>query len=385
MGTGTLAGTGAAGATVTATGYVVNIYVGGVLVSGKVDFRSLKFTESGNQQVGNCRLEIIDMTNSVSVTDKAFVSIADATDQLFKGYVKSRTPRVAAVGRIIEIEADGIEVKLDTSLVISNRRPPSGSTPVESDAARLAYLLGTYGSQGLFNGSFGSTDVSKIQTLQASMPTQKFRKLTLRQAIEQVLGEASQTANYYIDNLGRLHTFDATHPEGDAAPYVIRVGDPGAGEISPEEPDFGYDAQALKNGYWVNAKVAIASHWVPDQTSIDQYGLWAGYVDAPDADTYAKAEAVGQAALKDTAQPLVNGSFKVSSPYDKNGSLRWKVGQMVTIYSTQHGINGGQSRIVGIDWQYLSGAGDREATIRVGGDRLKLRGGSTNLPAGDVG
>lgn len=385
MGAGTLAGTGATGATVTATGYVVNIYVGGVLVSGKVDFSTLKFTESGNQQVGNCRFEITDMTNSVTVADKAFVSIADANDQLFKGYVKSRTPRVAAVGRIIQIEADGIEIKLDTSLVISNRRPPSGATPVESDADRLKYLLATYGSQGLYNGSFGSTDVSKIQTLDATMPTQKFRKLTLRQAIEQVLGEASDTANYYIDNLGRLHTFDATHPEGDAAPYAIRVGDPGAGEISPEEPDFGYDSQALKNGYWVNAKVAAVSQWVPDQASIDAYGLWAAYIDAPDADTSAKALAVGQAALKDTAQPIVNGSFKVSSPNDKNGSVRWKVGQMVPIYSTQHGINGGQSRIIGIDWAYLSGAGDRQATIRVGGDRLKLRGGSTNNVNGDIG
>ena len=299
-----------------ASGYVTNVFVGGALLSGVLDFPTLRFEESGHHDSGTCTFTVIDKTNAVTIRDKAFIHIVDANGTLFKGFVEQRTPTVMAVGRRIDVQARGIESLLDTILVVSNRRPPSGSTPVESDKARLQYLLATYGSQGLYNDNYGSSDPSKIQTLRASMPTQKFKNLTLRQAIESVLAVASDTADYYIDNLGRLHTFDADHPEGDAAPYVVRVGTPVLGELAPEELEIEFDSQGLVNDYQVRAKLRAADVRVADTSSIALYGRYADYIDAPDADTIAKATAVGNAALSDNAAPKVRGSFKVSTPYD---------------------------------------------------------------------
>lgn len=375
-------GTTASALTVLPSGYVTNIFIDSVQMAGKVDLGTLEIEESGNQQIGSCSFTIIDRNNSVTVKDKAFVQVADSTGQLFKGFVDGRTPQVMAIGRRIDVMAHGIESLLDTIIVVENVRKVD-----ESDKARLQYFLATYGSQGLYNNSLGSTDNSKIQVLRASMPNQKFKNMTLRNVVESILGLASETSDYYIDNIGRLHTFDATHPEGDSAPYVVRVGTPAADEVAPEEPVIEFDSQGLINDYQVRAKNKIYDVRRADTASIALYGRYAAFVDAPDADTQEKANRVGDAALKDNAAPKARGSFRVTTPYDLNGSQRWKVGQMVTLHSTQHGLSGAQSRIVGLRWEYLSGDGTRSVHVSFGGDRLRLRSGGTgnNVPAQQTG
>lgn len=380
--------------TLLASGYMVDTTVGGSLLSGSIDFSTIEIDQSGNQQVGHARFTVTDMANAKTVTDKAFVTMVDSDGSLFKGFVVDRLPRVAAVGRVIDVTCDGIETMLDEIDVVSNRRPPAGDTTNESDKQRLTYLIQTYAGSGppsrfLYDANYGSTDLSKIQTLRAAMPNQKFKNLTLRQSLERVLAVASDSADYYVDASGRVHTFDASHAEGDAAPYVVRVGTPGAGEISPVDLDIDFDSQTLKNFYRVRAKVRAADVTVSDASSIATYGRWDGYVDAPDADTISKATAVGNAALYDNKTPKVRGSFSTTSPYDVNGATRWKVGQMVTFYSTQHGLAGDQSRIVGLTWKYLSSAGDRTVRVQFGGDRLRLRSGGSlnnvNSVTGEIG
>jgi hypothetical protein len=294
------------------TTYVVNVWVAGTQIAGLVDLSTLRIRESGNHEVGDCSFTVTDIGMVAStVTDEAFVHVEDHSGPLFKGFIRSRQPRVAAIGRVIDVTCRDISSLLDTTLVKSNVRSAG-----ESDKARIQYLLATYGSQGLYSNGIGSTDTSQIRTLRASMPAQRFRNLTLRQAIESVLGLASESSDYYVDNLGRLHTFDASQPEPSAAPYLVVVGEPGLGQFAPEEPVIDFDTDTLFNDYEVRAKVRSADLRVADTASIARYGRRAAYIDAPDADTVAKARAVGLAALKDNAAPKARGSFAVSSPYD---------------------------------------------------------------------
>ena len=152
------------------------------------------------------------------------------------------------------------------------------------------------------------------------MPNQRFKNMTLRQAIEAVLGLASESSNYYIDALGRLHTFDNSHSENIAAPYEVIVGTPSTNQMAPEDLVIDFDTSNLINDYQVRAKVRAADVRVADEYSMSRYGRRAAYIDAPDADTTAKATAVGNAALRDTADPIPRGSFSFSSPYDESES-----------------------------------------------------------------
>lgn len=369
----------------TGTGYHTNIWVNGAQMAGRVDWSTLRIEDSGNHEVGQASFTVTDISLVASaVVDEAFVEIVDALGHRFKGFIKNRKVRLHGPGRHIDVTARGIEGLLDTIIVVSNVRPAG-----ESDKARIQYFLATYGNQGLYNNAFGSTDTSKIQTLNASLPKQRFKTETLRQVVEKILGLASDTADYYLDNLGRLHTFDATNTESLTAPYVMRVGTPGAGEVAPEDepsPDIEWDTDTLVNDYWVTAGKRSADVRVADAVSIARYGRRAGFVDAPDADTVAKAEAVGNAALKDNAYPKVRGGFSVSSPYDKSGSKVWENGQMVTLHSAAHDLSGEQSRITGVEWEYVTGDGGRKASVRFGGDRLRLRSGGSakNVSGGSV-
>jgi len=69
------------------------------------------------------------------------------------------------------------------------------------------------------------------------------------------------------------------------------------------------------------------------------------------------------------------------TPYDATVT-RWKVGQMITFHSTQHGLAGAQSRIVSLEWQYVAGDGTREVKVQFGGDRLRLRSRGTGNSVG---
>lgn len=351
------------------SGYVLNVWAGSSLLSRYIPLESIRESISGNQEVGTFEFDAVDTAVSIgAISGERYVRVEDAGGTRFKGFIRSWSPKVMGASRYWSVTAFGIESLLDSIVVLQNTRYAG-----ESDKTRLQYLLATYGSQGLYNDAFGSTDTSKIQTLNASMPKQKFKYQTLRQAIESVLGAASDTSNYYIDHAGRLHTFDATHPEADTAPYVIRVGTPGGGEVAPEELTLERDSTELRNDYYVRAKYRAYDTRVISQNSMDLYGRRTAVVDAPDADTLAKATAVGRAALRDTAYPKVRGSFYVSTPYDTG----WKVGQWITFYSSVHNLSGDQSRVIGLICEYQAGTGWRRQEVRFGNDRLRLRTGGT--------
>ena len=353
--------------------WAVNTYANGVEISPYVSYGegfTFRVSESGNTEPGRAEFAIVDKANAVSaLSDHAYIRVQRSGVDGFRGFVTSRRPRITTTGRVVACTAMDISMLLDTTLVVANTRAAG-----ESDSTRIKYLLATYGNQGLYNNGVGSTDVSKIQTLNAAMPKQKFKFMTLRQAIESVLGQASPSSNYYIDASGRLHTFDSDHPENDTAPYNVNVAHTlSATEAAPIDLTIDFDSSNLINDYYVRAKYRTADIRRVDLVSISLYGRRAAYIDAPDADTSTKAAAVGDAALRDTAFPLPRGSFTLEAPYDVRAGISWRAGQTFNVTSTQHGLSAKPMRVHQVGTEFVRGDGQRRVEIEFGAPRLRLR------------
>ena len=333
----------------------LTISLSGVDITTNVDMTTVVMQLAGSQETATCEFDIIDTANSISATDEATLTVTEVSSAtvLFGGFVRSRRITVLATGRIIHILATDYNSLLDRAIVVSDKRVAG-----ESDKARLTYLMTTYGPQF-------SSDYTKITTLTASMVAQKFVALTLRQAIERVLGQASTKSSYFVDPTGRLNTYDRTVVT--AAPFNVRVGTPLGGELAPDEFSVDNDASNLANAIYIVGATAAGSGWFTDTTSISTYGRRERFFNAPDADTAAKAKQLGLAVLADQKNPVPRGAFTTSSPNDG-----WRIGQSITITSTQHGLAGVSYRIARVTVHYLSGAGDREYSIEVGAPQVSM-------------
>lgn len=326
------------------------IEIGGVDVTNFVAFETLQMQLAGSQETASCTFDVEnDPSLSLSIIAEMLVTVTDvgSSDVLFGGFIRSNKPDVNAVGRTVHVAAYDYNNLLDRQLVISDARAAG-----ESDNDRLVYLMTTYGDQF-------SADYSQIATLNGAMPKQGFVAISLRQAIERVLGQASTLSAYNIDPTGRLVTYDRSSTA--AAPFDVVVDTPGVGEISVDDFTFDFDSSNLANAIYVVGSTAAGSGWFTDPTSIATYGRRERFFNAPDSDTSAKAAQVGAAALEDQKDPVPRGQFTTQSPNDG-----WRIGQHVVITSPPHGLVAATLRIARVTARYLNGVGDRNYTIEVG-------------------
>jgi hypothetical protein len=380
-----------------------SIFVGPYDLTNQVPLDTVHLEDNGSE-VGTISFDVVDMGLAAAITDGATIRIEENGSVIktrFVGEVTGRSPIVNATGRFIQITGRHIAYVLDRSIVPADSRVGDATSYgftgayLESDRNRIQYLMGVYGER------LGTRDASQIAQLRAcgtgathgiyqsgaddfpngtDLQPARFLGLTLRQAIEQVAAQANgagtyvaigmKQATYYIDAAGRLHYFDATTVgDAGAAPYAIRIGTPGGGEIAPEDLLIHYDSTEVVNAYYVKGANAAGSGWVTDQASILTYGRREDYIDAPDADTAAKRNAVGNAALADTRNPITRGSFTVKSPY-----TGWTSGQILTINSApQFNISAPTTfQIVAVSTTFLDGTGTREFDVQFGGTRASM-------------
>lgn len=337
-----------------------------------VDVESVRIEESGSRETATFECDVLDeglafLNAVIGPEGKILVSING--QQMFRGYVRQPRARWSGIARHMTLTAYDIGTLLD-KLVIYPRHKRIAD---ERDKARIQWLLTTYGQPFLNDGAGSGAGFSKIQVLASSaLPDQWFQNMTLRQAIEQVLGAASNSSNYYVDNLGRLHTFDDDFPEADTAPYEINVAvSPGSGEVAPDDLEIEWDTSNLVNFWVVRGKNAVSVY--SDNDSIQTYGLRQSYIDAPDADTETKRARVGRAALRDTKNPVARGSFSVMGARAYNGTSRWNAGQKVTVTSAAHGITDQVYRITRNTISLVNGLGDIQNEIEFGGNRRPFR------------
>jgi len=308
---------------VSAASHPLYLFVNGRdLILTVPDFTAITFTESatGDRGVGLWQHWDPLQAYTNDIRDGALVRWYDAVNDvdLFKGFLYRRTPGIIATGGLIPVEAFDGNRLYDRTLIVQDRRGP------ESDVARVSYLLGTYG--GDLN-----PDPTYFQLTNALLPATVFVQQTLRTALEQTAVLASPSTTFYADQTWRTHWFSS---ESYVAPYAVRIGTPSGSEIAPEDFVIDYDASQIVNAYYVQGRTAAGSAWFVDRASMDAYGRREGYIDAPDADTYQKAQAVGLAALADGSQPIPQGTFTATFPYDG-----WHAGQILTVNSApQFGI-----------------------------------------------
>mgnify|MGYP007071586315 CR=1 FL=1 len=323
------------------------IAVGGTNVTTSVPWETVMVEMTGTVQQATMEFDVYDGSLAASyVTDGATVVYTEGAYTDFTGVVIDRTPTITGLGRMIHV------IAVDLGQLLDQRLVPYDSRGAESDKDRLEYLMGAYGD-GL------SADYSQISETNASVVAQTFTNMTLRAAIESVCCQASSTTRYWIDGAARLATAN-NFPS--AAPYTVWIRtDPTATMVAPEDLQIEWDSSALVNAYYVRGATAAGTGWVTDAASISTYGRREAYLDAPDADTGSKRDAVGNAALADTADPIARGSFTVASPYDD-----WRPAQIVTVTSAAHGITNTSYRILKVTKKYI-GPSTRSYTVEFGG------------------
>lgn len=337
-----------------------------------IELESLRIEESGNRESATLEVEVFDrsltLLNSI-IGPEGKILCKINTEQVFLGYVRQPRAKWTGISRTLVLTAYDIGALLDRLIVYPSVKRDGGK---ERDKARIQYLLNTYGQTFMADGS---SDFSKIQTLATDdLDAQRFANMTLRQAIEQVLGMASRSSNYFVDAKGRLHTFDTDNPETDTAPYDINVATtPGAGAIAPDDLDIEWDTTNLVNFWVVRGKNAAGSGAYSDSDSIQKYGLREAFIEAPDSTKVAQANRVGNAALRDTKDPVPRGTFSVFGPRSYNGTDRWMAGQKVTITSAAHGITSQVYRITRNTITLLDGTGNLRNEIEFGGNKRPFR------------
>jgi len=343
-------------------------------VSPYIDFATLVTEDTANQADDTATFELLDIDLAVSALQpEGRIKVTQDGKVRFNGFITNIEPAWEGLSRRFRVSCTGISHLLDMCII-----PPSDSdvyvrTTGETDRHRLIWLLDTFG--GPFTTA-GSSSYAYIQVLETEMERQKFSNLTLRQAIERVLGAASDSANYYVDTLGRLHTWDKTHEENFTAPYAINATLAlGANEVAPSDLRVLLDTTELVNWYYVRGKNDAGSGAYADTTSVSAYGRRQAFIDGPDSDTRKKAKRLGNAALKDTKDPLVRMGFTVDLDYCENAGVIWQPGQMVSVTSPAHGLSGYQIRVIRVTTSYLNGLGDRSMEIECGALRANFAGG----------
>lgn len=383
---------------------------------------SIRIEETGNQSSAVCDLQILDKSLAYAAMRGEWRLLINAKNPvsgvwrpLFRGFIRSPRPEIRAIYGNVNVSAQDTGTLLDR--VVLQTKSVRRATDDTSDKARIAWLFG--GLNG-YNGARiaqpllaeGLNYTSKVQVLNSSMPRQEFpARLTLRQALERILSQSSETgADYFIDHRPRLWTFDRATAASvlDSAPYAIDVtGSPGAGKVAPHDLEVEWDGDNLWTGFHVNAKKASLNGFYADSDPFESsiygrmhppygvklFGPRFTYLDAPDADTLGKVQRFVKAALYDTRNPVPRITFSVegSSCYDATTGEFWQGGQLLHVTSAVHGLNGSGTdagpwagsggpaayqlqpfRIKRVTTTFLNGKGARRQEIEAGSRKKAL-------------
>lgn len=340
------------------TAYPYSITIGWTEVAtANAELESIEFEENGDDDPGYATLRLWDATNSLPVDEGMVVRVLDNTTsaQVFLGTVLTHNFDSAAVGRYINVRAVSVSAMLDELLV------PVEARPVESDQARVSYLWGVYAKYPL------NPDVSLVQLTNATISADFIVGLTLRGALAQTAGLAGSTTQFHLDALGR--PVWRAGAGAVSAPFNINVAlVPGGGNIAPQDITIERDG-TLKNRLYIRGANEVGSGWFQDDASVAQYGPREEFIDAPSADTAAKAQTIAQLQLGKVAQPNIRASFRTDDP-----NSGWRADQNVTVTSPADDLAAEVLRIVKVTTSFWRGDGKRHYKIDAGKTGARLSG-----------
>lgn len=306
----------------------IGVYVGNVRRTDDVDWDRLVVTDSGSNAAGRVAMVLFQaLTDMPELVDQQRIRVVDhdAGEKVIQGYVISRRPIVVPTYTETAVIASDNGSLLDDAFIAYESRPP------ESMKARIAYLWGYYATHDL------SRSQSFVASIGGTLPAQELVSLTLRQAVEAVISQASSAADFYVDAVGRLHVFTS---ESNDAPFNVSDS-AGVGEIEPENLHIDYDAGSYLNGVYVQGQNAAGSGYFYDHAAIARANgvVRTGVLQAPDCTTAAMARNLAQMYLGRVSSGKPRGSFETT------GNDGWHAGQNLTVMSVDHGLTDEEFRI----------------------------------------
>jgi hypothetical protein len=349
---------------VTSTFYPYSITVGWNEINISAQLDQIKFEENADADPGYAWFRVYDPTNSFDVLPGMPVFVVDNTAgaQVFLGTVLTNSSESEAIGRFVNVQAVSASAMLDSLLV------PNEPRQAETDQARVQYLWGVYARFPL------SDDTTQVSSA-VIVPADLMSGMTLRAALDQTAGLAGGSTHYHIDALGRLVW--RSGGSVTTAPFAINTTlAPPGGSIAPESLLVERDG-TITNRVYIRGATTQGTGWWQDDGSVNQYGPREDYIDAPSADTSAKARNIAQLQLGRVAQPNIRATFVTRDP--RSG---WRADQNVTITSPADDLSAQVLRIVKVTTEFWRGDGQRQFTVDAGKTGARLSGVPT---AQDVG
>jgi len=335
------------------TVYPYSITIGGLEVAPTLaELYSIEFQDNGDDEPGDFTARLWDPTNTLTITERSIVTVyeQEGDDQVFLGRVTTRAYDPTATGRWIDVAAKSVSRQLDEVVVIRETRP------AESDRARVLYLWGKYARAPL------SGDPVFVTQTNASVAADDLINLTLRQALRQTAGHAGSTVRFAVDPLGKLHWFAGS--ETNPAPFNINVAlAPGGGNIAPDDLRVERDA-TIVNRVYVRGATSAGSGFYQDDASVGTYGPVEGFLDAPTAETAAKAQSIARLYFGRVANPRTRATFSTEEPNDG-----WRAGQNVTVTDAQNDLAAVSLRLARVTTRFTKGTGTRRYEVELGSVR----------------
>jgi len=285
-------------------------------------FDALQIVNRIHEGSGTATIPIRDDTGALTIANEQSIKVEQNGTRLFEGLI--RRIRRSDKGWSTEpdiylLEAQDFTTLLDDDVIETGYR-----STTESDKARIAWLVSTYGTRGVTAGI-------EVQTLLATMPAgtdgrseQDFSGKTLRAAIEQVAKLGG--GRYYVDYDKKLHYFAN---ETITAPYKLSDAPNGTTSV----------------GYW-DLKLDDDSIDVVHEVLVIGTGVkvWRSIVSPPalglrrravinddDITSVGQANEVGDAYLDQYGTARNSGSVMVRT-------AGFRAGQTVLITHTGHGL-----------------------------------------------
>lgn len=306
---------------------LVGTRTSGTVVTPKWD--TFVATDNGTSGRSLITMRIDEALSSLtSVQDQAMVRVVDHSlnTETHKAFIRARKPIGRPMYDAVELVADDIGGLIDDTFIALDVRP------AETMQTRITYLWQTYADAAL------DDSLASVASIGSTLPEQEFVGVTLRQAIESTIAQASSSADYYIDSVGKLHVFTS---EANSAPVNIDVDAPTGGEDASETLDLEYDSNSFCNRVYVQGGTPEGSgYFVSDAGITAANGVIRTHaIQAPDSTTQAMAQALADMYLGRVATGIPRGSFTIT------GVDGWRAGQNVLITDSAKSLSAQSFRI----------------------------------------
>jgi hypothetical protein len=304
-------------------------------VANDLQASTLRISMKRGRQPGTCTFTVRDFGAGYDFPLEGRVIVFDGGTRVFEGRLRDRVRRdTTRVGQklwdLSAISYTGLAEDVGVPIAPFNR-------PAESDAARVTFLVQTYGAPALDN-------VTVLAYGGYSLPASDMRPGSLASMLDQV---ASLTNGYwYVDNSRIVHYVAAGSTEGLTAPFSLS-------DTPNNSTSFGYDgfqiresSSQLKTDVRFDSLRLTYSKTLADASAFGAYGHKYLYLADESLSTTAMVDQAVTAYLAGLKDP----TYTITLNCYRGGLLP---GQNVTIVHSGWGINAAYE-VAGVDISVVS-------------------------------